>query len=139
MICVFQIYGGRSAKGPGRKHFGKASRGINRKILQQLEEAEWVATTKRGRVITKVYILEISYRTTWHGHDIFSKKKKKQLGWLTQWLSPQPKSGWRNGCRHNQKSPPKKRTRKRTSCFYLFWICFEFFFLNVFKLFLNFF
>lgn len=53
-VGAFQkMYGGRSAKGSGRKHYAKASRGINRNVLLQLEGLSLVKKAKVGRRITK--------------------------------------------------------------------------------------
>lgn len=48
-----KMYGSRSSTGPGRKHFARASRGINRKVLLQLEGLGLVKKAKAGRRITK--------------------------------------------------------------------------------------
>lgn len=45
-------YGGRRRRGSAPAHPRKGSRNIVRKILQQLEQAGYVARTKRGRVLT---------------------------------------------------------------------------------------
>lgn len=45
-------YGGLRRRGSAPAHPRKGSRNIVRKILQQLEQAGYVARTKRGRVIT---------------------------------------------------------------------------------------
>lgn len=53
-VGAFQkMYGSRSSKGPGRKHYRKASRGINRKVLLQLEGLGLVKKAKAGRRITR--------------------------------------------------------------------------------------
>jgi len=53
-VGAFQkIYGGRSSKGSGRKHYAKASRGINRNVLLQLEGLSLIKKAKVGRRITK--------------------------------------------------------------------------------------
>ncbi len=46
------MYGGRKNRGVRPEHFYKGSGAIIRKILQQLEAAELVSTTKKGRMLT---------------------------------------------------------------------------------------